>query len=301
MFDSIKKALENTKTKQGGVFKNILQLAAPATYIVRLVPNVKKPEETFLHYFHHGWKSIKTGQFGSITSPSTWGERCPVSELYFSILRDGTEDEKKRAKDLIRRKENWLVNVYVVNDPTTPENNGTVKVLRFGRQLNKIIESAISGDDAAELGSKIFDLSPNGCSLRIKAELVSDKPGAPKFTSYTASKFLTPGPIEGLSDEKIPEILEGIYDLNTFVDHKTIEEIKEFVDAHYFNKGGETLAPSEKGKTTEEEDVPYVEAEQSKAVEPAAQQKAKTSAPTPVSDAKVKALLDGLDELDTKK
>jgi len=296
MFESIKKAIEDTKSKGGGQFKNILQLAAPGTYIVRLLPNIKKPEETFLHYFHHGWKSVKTGQFTSITSPSTWGERCPISEEYFKVLRDGSEAEKTRAKENIRRKENWLVNVYVVDDPKTPENNGTVKVLRFGRQLNKIFESAISGDDAGELGSKIFDLSEKGCNLRIKAELVSDKPGTPKFTSYTASKFLNPSAIEGLTDEKITEILGSIFDLSTFVDHKSAQEVTDFLNEHYFNKEGTavpaTVATEKAVPAAEQaEDVPY-EFDKNGKAEPAAKTVEATG-----NDAKVKAILDGLDNL----
>lgn len=300
MFESIKTALENTKSKQGGNFKNILQIAAPATYIVRLLPNIKKPQETFFHYFHHGWNSVQTGQFASITSPSTWGERCPISEAYFKILRDGTEEEKKRAQDCIRRKENWYVNVFVVNDPKTSENNNTVKVLRFGRQLNKIIESAINGDDAEEFGSKIFDLSEKGCNLRIKAELVSDKPGAKKFASYTASKFLAPSAIEGMTEEKMAEVLGSIYDLQSFAEHKTAQEIQDFLDSNYFGKNNdngpatpEKSAPEthKQADTKEEaEDVPYDE--------PAKTEAAPTTAAKPaVNDAKVQAILDGLDDL----
>ena len=67
MFESIKSALESAKSKQGGSkYKNLLSLAAPATYVVRLLPNVKNPQETFLHYYHHGWNSIATGQYVNV-------------------------------------------------------------------------------------------------------------------------------------------------------------------------------------------------------------------------------------------
>lgn len=296
MFDSIKNALESAKTKQtGGNYKNIFSIAKPGSYVVRLLPNIKNPGETFLHYFHHGWNSIATGQYVSVTSPSTWGERCPISELYFKVLRSGTTEEQERAKANLRRKENWYVNVYIVNDPITPENNGTVKVLRFGKQLNKIVESAISGDDSSEFGAKIFDLSENGCNLRIKAELVSDKPGAPKYPTYTASKFLAPSAIEGLNEDKIQDIYEGIFDLDTFVEHKTPVELQTFIDTHYYGEEtAQTAAP-----VVEEDDVPY-EASVPKKATPVAKAPAKAasvSEDTEVSDDKVKALLDGLDDL----
>jgi gp32 DNA binding protein like len=297
MFESIKSALDSAKTKNtGSNFKNLFSIAKPGNYVVRLLPNIKNPGETFLHYFHHGWNSINTGQYVSVTSPSTWGERCPISELYFKVLRGGTPDEQEKAKANLRRKENWYVNVYVVSDPISPENNGTVKVLRFGKQLNKIIESAISGDDSSEFGAKIFDLSENGCNLRIKAELVSDKPGAPKYPTYTASKFLSPGAIEGLDEDKIQDIYNGVFELNTFVEHKTPAELQTFIDTHYY---GSDTAPAA-ASVVEEEDVPY-EAPTSKPVTKLATKPVAKPAPvsedSEVNDDKVKAILDGLDNL----
>ena len=296
MFESIKTALENAKSKSGGArYKEILKLDAPATYVVRFIPNVKAPKETFLHYYHHGWNSISTGQYVNVTSPSTWGDRCPVSELFFKILRDGTEEEKARAKSNISRKENWLVNVYIVNDPKNPENNGTIKVLRYGRQLNKIIEAAIGGDDAEELGARIFDLSPNGCNLRIKAELVSDKPGAPKYPTYTASKFLTSSAIEGLDEEKISEIYENIHDLNELVEHKTTDEISTFIETHYYGNKTEESTNNQTAVSIdkEEDDIRYDT--------PAPQQSKPEVKPafsvSVENDNKVKAILDGLDDL----
>jgi len=295
MFESIKSALDSAKTKNtGSSFKNLFSIAKPGNYVVRLLPNIKNPGETFLHYYHHGWNSIATGQYVSVTSPSTWGERCPISELYFKVLRGGTPDEQEKAKANLRRKENWYVNVYIVSDPVSPENNGTVKVLRFGKQLNKIIESAISGDDSAEFGAKIFDLSENGCNLRIKAELVSDKPGAPKYPTYTASKFLSPSAIDGLDEDKIQDVYESIYDLGTFVEHKTPAELQTFIDTHYY---GTDAAPVSAPVVEEEEDVPY----DTPAPKPAAKSVAK-SAPivaedSDTNDDKVKAILDGLDNL----
>jgi len=301
MFDSIKNALESAKTKQSGSnYKNIFSIAKPGNYVVRLLPNIKNPGETFLHYFHHGWNSIATGQYVSITSPSTWGERCPISELYFKVLRSGTPEDQERAKANLRRKENWYVNVYVVNDPISPENNGTVKVLRFGKQLNKIIESAISGDDSAEFGAKIFDLSEDGCNLRIKAELVSDKPGAPKYPTYTASKFLSPSSIEGLAEDKIQDIYDNIFNLDTFVEHKTPAELQIFIDTHYY--GQEATPVAAPIVEEEEEDVPYQApvtkvAPAKVAVKASVKATPVVSEDTEASDDKVKALLDGLDDL----
>jgi hypothetical protein len=304
MFDSIKASIDAAKNKQGSGanYKNLLSISKPGTYLVRILPNIKNPADSFLHYFHHGWQSIETGQYTSMVSPSTWGERCPVSELYFKIIRNAnaTPEEIARAKEQLKRKENWLVKVFVVADPNDPENNNTVKGLRYGRQLDKIIQSAISGDDAAEFGAKIFDLSEKGCTLRIKCELVSDKPGAPKYPTYTASRFLSPSAIEGMTPARIEEVYnDTTLDLNQFVEHKTREEILKFIDTHYF--GGVTATPATKPAVAapqpeaDAEDVPYTHENPVKAV---VESKTSPVASTPApGDDKIRNLLAGLDNL----
>jgi len=315
MFESIKDAVDASKAKQGSgaQYKNLLSISTPGLYLVRLLPNMADLKNTFLHYFHHGWPSIETGQYGSVVSPSTWGERCPVSELYFKIIRntESTEKEVARAKELLKRKENWVVNVYVINDPINPDNNGTVKVLRYGRQIDKIIQSALSGDDAAEFGPKIFDLSENGCNLRIKTELVSDQPGAPKFSSYTQSRFMSPCAIEGMAPANIDETYAAIHDLQSFAEHKTVDEIKAFIAQHYFGEAAVatptgaaataekiTAAAAAEDNSADEEDVPYDHPPVSeKKTEAKAEVKAPATGEMVAADDKIKNLLAGLENL----
>lgn len=226
MFDSIKSALtkqtENTNTK----FKDFLRTEASNTYTVRILPNVKDPNKTFLHYYSYSWKSFADGKLINVVSPTTWNQRDPIAEEGYRIRRSGTEEDKAKAQAL-NRKENWMVNVYVENDPTKPENNGQIKILRFGRQLNKIIMDAIEGDDAADFGPRIFDLSPAGCSLRIKVEKQGD------FPTYVSSKFALPKAVVGLDSDSYDEIYGNIFDLESYLTVKSYDELKETLNLHY--------------------------------------------------------------------
>ena len=226
MFDSIKSAL--TKNTEGGnnKFKDYLRTEAGNTYTVRILPNVKDPNKTFLHYYSYGWNSFADGKLINVVSPTTWGQRDPIAEEGYRIRRSGTEEEKEKARAL-NRKENWLVNVYVVDDPVRPENNGQIKVLRFGRQLNKIIMDAIEGDDAADFGARIFDLSPNGCNFRIKVEKQGD------FPTYVSSKFALPKAIAGLSEDSYDEVYNNVFDLESYLTVKSYDELKETLAQHY--------------------------------------------------------------------
>ncbi len=237
MFDAIKQSLTSSENPQanGGLFKEILRFTAGNTYQVRLVPNSNSPKETMFHYYHHAWNSNATGKFIMVTCPTTFGETCPIDAYYLKTYRTGTEAEKFAASPL-SRKENWMVNVYVISDPSNPENEGKVKILRYGKELAKIIQSAIDGDDADEFGvEKIFDVA-NGSTLRIKCESrTGDRRGSSKqFITYASSKFLSPSSLD-LDEGKIQEIYNSIHDLKAVNKQTTPAEMQRLLDEHFFN------------------------------------------------------------------
>ena len=230
MFQSIKSALAKNETSGTSRYKELLKLEVGNTYTVRLLPNVKSPKDTFLHYYTFGWQSYATGQNILATSPTSWeGGRDPIAEERYRVYKHGTPEEKKRM-EAVRRNENWLVNAYVISDPVNPDNNGKIKVIRYGRQINKIIMSAMEGDEAADFGPRIFDLGKDGCTFKIKVEKQGDYP------SYVTSKFQFPKEIEGLSDTDHEKVYNGIHDLKSFIVVKSYDELKEVFDQHYFCK-----------------------------------------------------------------
>ena len=224
IFQSIKSAL--TQDTNTGI-SEILKTEVGNTYTVRLLPYAKDPKKTFFHYFTHGWTSFSNGQYIAALSPQTFGERDPIAEERYRILRTGTEAEKEKAKS-IGRSEKWLVNVYVVNDPVNPDNNGKIKILRYGKQLQKIITEAITGEDSDDFGSRIFDMSPNGCNLKIKVEKQGEYP------SYVSSKFSMPSAIPELDENKMKKIYEGVHELDKVFALKSQDELKTMLQEHFY-------------------------------------------------------------------
>jgi hypothetical protein len=229
MFQSIKSALAKDESQSNTSYRDIMKLEIGKTYTVRLLPNVNNPEKTFFHYFMQGWTSFATGQYVKALSLQTFGDRDPISEERYKILRLGSDEDKKKA-ETVTRGEKWLVNAYVVDDPTNPENNGTVKMIRYGRQLAKIIDQAINGEDADEFGPRIFDLSKDGCNLKIKVEKQQN------FPSYVSSRFTSSSDL-GLSDAKIKELYGKVHDLERAVPAKTYDELVEMWSEHFLCKG----------------------------------------------------------------
>jgi hypothetical protein len=282
MFESIKGALQ-TKDAQSN-FRDIMKFEVGKTYNLRMLPDIKDPSKTFFHYYNHAWESFSTGQFLSVVSPSTWGERDPISEARFSILKHGTEEEKEKAQKITRR-ENWLANVYVVDDQANPDNNGKVKIMRFGRQLHKIITEAIEGEDSDVFGPKIFDLGKEGVSLKVKCERQGD------FPTYVSSKFgPTASAIPGMDKEAEKEVYDNVHDLEAMFPVKSYDELKQTLDEHYHCK--DTSAPVETPDKEEEDDLDYGDAGKTKT--PAVVSKKTKDQDDPLDDDKVKELLDGL-------
>jgi len=210
MFESIKSALQ--KNSQGSSYKDILKTEVGNTYAVRLLPNVKDPSKTFFHYYSVGWTSFATGQYISYVSPSTFGERDPVLEAKYRILRnDADSEELKRKAASVLRSEKWLVNAYVVKDSKISENENKIMIVRYGKQLHKIIMDAIDGEGSEDYGPRIFDLSSNGCNLVIKVEKQGDYP------TYVSSKFSMPKAVEGLDESKMETIYNNALDLTAVV------------------------------------------------------------------------------------
>ncbi len=236
MFDQIKQSLSSDKKEGGGngLYKEIMKFSAGNTYQVRLVPNPNAPKETIFHYYNHGWNSNATGKYVTALCPTTFGESCPIDAYYLKTYRTGTESEKEAARAL-SRKEAWMVNVYVISDPENPENEGKVKILRYGKELAKIIESALEGDDAQEFGvEKVFDVV-NGSTLRIKCESrTGSNRGAKQMVTYASSKFLSPSALD-LDDKAVETIYSSLHDLKAVNKQTTPAEMQRMLDEHFFN------------------------------------------------------------------
>lgn len=278
MFESIKSALQKAPTQS--LQKNILKLEVGNNYIVRLLPNFKNPEKTFFHYYTVGWTSYSTGQYVSALSPTTFNERDPIIEARYRILRSNTESaEMKKKADTIKRIEKWLVNAYIIKDPKNPDNNGKVMIIRYGKQLQKIIADAIEGEDSDQFGPRIFDLSENGCNLNIKVEKQGDYP------TYVTSKFSPPKAIDGMTESKAEEIYKSSYDLTSVIPSKSYDDMVTLLDEHFYCNSS---------KAKESSAVSIVESEPVTAV---ASSSVATTTEEEIDDDKVKELLEGLDDI----
>jgi hypothetical protein len=223
VFESIKNSL--TKSSDSGLWSKVLKFEVGKTYTMRFIPNTKGGASLY-SYQQHAWNDPETGKFTSVLSRKTFGadEVDPIGSLCYRVKKGGkfTPEEQEFA-NLVKWNEYTLVNVYVVDDPSNPENNGTVKIFKFGRKLAKQINSAICGEDESEYGVRVFDLTPNGVNFKLKVE----KQGT--YQVFDGSRFTAPVDLK-LTQDEIESIHDSIYDLTSLNKEFSREEIQEIVD-----------------------------------------------------------------------
>lgn len=230
-FDKLHKAIEtlqsgnNYEAENAKYWKPDIDKAGNGSAVIRfLAPPEADGEDAlpWVKYFAHGFK----GQGGWLIDncPTTHGEQCPVCDANSELWNTGNEDKKKLASSR-KRKLNYVSNVYIVSDPKHPENNGTVKLFRYGTKIHDKILSAASPSFEDEKPVDAFDMW-QGANFKLRVQTVD------KFPNYDASKFDTPSPL-AKSDDEIEKIWQQCHSLKAVVDpsnFKSYEDLKKRLD-----------------------------------------------------------------------
>ena len=228
MFERIKETLKKSDST-GGSFSDIMKFPAGHTYTIRLIPNVDDIDKTFYHHYMNSWINPSTGQFVSVLSLQTFNERDPINEERWKLykeFRKHTPSKDVKFDNPIDNKEFWNVNALWVDNPENPELNGTVKVLKLGPQLKKIVDIHMTGARADEYGMSIFDLAKGGADFKIVAETQD------KYTTFENSFFTTKSKLN-LSDDEIEAIYEQVLDLTSIQPVKTRDELLEIFENQF--------------------------------------------------------------------
>jgi hypothetical protein len=245
MFQKISGSFQKANKQGGGIYNDILRFEKGKDYIVRLLPYRENLDNTIHSYSYRGFVSKSTGKYVEAIDPTdTPNPIAAYSTTLTNQLRPlklDKEDPRMVDARKLWAKRSWLINCYVISDPTNPDNEGTVKILKMGAQLHDIVDEHIEGERAEEFGWRCFDPSANGCNFKIK--VVDNGGGYPK---YDKSYFMSPSEIDGVTgnDERIEEIFDSCFDLTTIFPVKTEEELQDFLDTHFKGEVAESAPAS---------------------------------------------------------
>lgn len=227
------------RSSGSALFREKLKLQVGKEYMFRIVPFIKDGYEnamskTFYRYYQYSWRDVNGGKWRYVMSPRTVGEKCPIVEWQSNYRRNASKEEVEMLRKKLIYKEGHYINVYVINDPVNPENNGTVKILDCPRSVWKLIDSALRGDldddwsemrgTTYEVGPRVLDLSDNGVNLLVKVVESESLPGMP---DYSKSKFTLKKAALGWDNETRDEVLNSAFDLSKVDRIMSADDINE--------------------------------------------------------------------------
>ena len=155
---------------------------------------------------------------------TTKNAQCPVCEHNNKLWNSGIEANKEVVRKQ-KRKLNYIANVYIVSDPKHPENNGTVKLFRFGAKIFEKITEAMNPQFEDETPINPFDLWA-GANFKLKITKVAG------YQNYDKSEFMTPSALFE-DDAKLEQIWKSEHSLSALTadkEFKTYDELKARLD-----------------------------------------------------------------------
>ena len=187
--------------------------------VIRFLPAPKSEELPWIRYWDHGFKG-PTGLWYIENSLTSIGQSDPVGELNSRLWNSGIEADKEKARTQKRRL-HYVTNIYIVSDPSNPDNEGKVFLYQFGKKIFDKIMDMMQPSFADEKAVNPFDLW-EGANFKLKIRNVEG------YRNYDKSEFDSQ---TALSEDDT--VLEGIYNkqasLQEFLDpknFKTYDELK---------------------------------------------------------------------------
>ena len=160
-----------------------------------------------------------SGKWYIENSLTTFNEKDPVSEYNSSLWNNGTDAGKEQARKQKRRL-SYIANIYVVKDPANPENEGQVKLYKFGKKIFDKLNEKMNPEFEDETAVNPFDFW-DGADLKLKIRNVEG------YRNYDKSEFAEPSPLLDGDDDKLEKVYESMHPLQDFLDRKNFKTYAE--------------------------------------------------------------------------
>ncbi|MHB8123669.1 MAG: single-stranded DNA-binding protein [Desulfuromonadaceae bacterium] len=225
----ITKALE--KDEQGGFkrgdderfWKAQTDKAGNASAIIRFLPAREDDEMPWSKVYSKGFQG-PAGKWYIENCLTTIGQPDPVVE-YSTALWNGTEEDKEKARKLKRRL-SYYANVLIIKDPANPDNEGQVKVFKFGKKLFDKIKDKLQPTFEDEKPHDVFDPF-EGANFRLRIRKVDG------YSNTDKSEFDSASELCGGDEAEMLSVLNKRHRLGEFTDpasFKTYEELAKKFD-----------------------------------------------------------------------
>ena len=163
--------------------------------VIRFLPSPEGEDIPWAKLYSHAFQG--PGGWYIENSLTTTGGKDPVSDYNRELWNSGNESDKDTVRKQ-KRKLSYYANVYVVKDPTNPQNEGGVFLYKFGKKIFDKIMEAMQPEFEDESPINPFDFW-QGANFKLK---IVKKDG---YWNYDKSEFEAPSPL--LEDDDALEAL----------------------------------------------------------------------------------------------
>jgi hypothetical protein len=190
--------------------------------VVRFLPPPDGEDLPWSRSWNHGFQG--PGGWYIENSLTTLGQKDPVSEHNSQLWNSGIEANKEVARKQKRRL-TYVSNVYILKDPSNPQNENQVRLYKYGKKIWDKLNDKMNPQFEDETPVNPFDLW-EGANFKIKIRKIDG------FSNYDKSEFETASPLDE-DENKMEEIWKTEHSLEEFTDpknFKTYAELKEKLD-----------------------------------------------------------------------
>ena len=192
--------------------------------VLRFLPAPEGEELPWVRVWNHAFQG-PTGQWFIENSLTTLNQKDPVSEYNSQLWNSGVESDKEIARKQ-KRKLQYFANVYVVSDPTNPQNEGKVMLYRFGKKIFDKLMEAMQPEFPDETPINPFDFW-EGANFMLKIRKVDG------YWNYDKSGLDAKSALKS-TDEELEAIYKSQHSLAEFLapsNFKSYDELKTRLDA----------------------------------------------------------------------
>jgi hypothetical protein len=250
--DALTKAIETIsqtteKSKDDNRFwQPTVDKAGNGTAIIRFLPASAVDGDNALPWvrvFSHGFQG--PGGWLIENCLTTLSDKCPVCEHNSVLWNSGIEANKEIVRKQ-KRKLNYISNILVISDPSNPDNEGEIKLFKYGKKIFDKISEAMHPEFDDEKAVNPFDFW-EGANFKMKIRNVEG------YRNYDKSEFADPSALLDGDDAQLEALWKKQHSLADFLkpeQFKSYDTIKSKLDKVLGNSASSSVEKHDDEKET---------------------------------------------------
>jgi len=208
--EKLVKEVEKMNTTSGSAderfWKPEMDKTGVGSAVIRFLPAPEGEDLPWVKMYSHAFQG--PGGWYIENSLTTIGQKDPLGEYNRELWNTGNEKDKETVRKQ-KRKLNYYSNIYVVKDPTNPQNEGKVFLFKFGKKIFDKILNAMQPEFEDEEPINPFDFW-QGANFKLK---IVKKDG---YWNYDKSEFDRVAPLMD-DDDALEALWKKEYSLSAIV------------------------------------------------------------------------------------